>query len=89
MEELKDLPNLGPVIQAELARVGVTTPEQLRQMGSREAWLRLYMADPTACLHRLLALEGAVQGVRKADLPPETKAELRAFFNAATKGKKG
>lgn len=84
MGELKGLPNLGPVLEGELARAGITAREQLYALGSREAWLRLYTADPTACLHRLLALEGAVQGVRKADLSPETKAELKAFFKAAT-----
>lgn len=80
VEKLSDLPNIGPELERQLARAGVDTPEQLRALGSREAWLRIQADDPSACLHRLSALEGAVRGVKKAQLPPEVKAELKAFY---------
>jgi DNA transformation protein len=34
-------------------------------------------------MHRLLALEGAIQGIRKSELSAEKRAELKEFYNAA------
>ena len=56
-------------------------------MGTEEAFLRLQSRDPSACFHKLTALEGAVQGVRKTQLDPERKEELRRFFRECS-GKK-
>lgn len=81
MEKLTDLPNIGPVLCANLRKIGVETPEELRAMGSRNAFVCIRaQVDPGACLHQLQALEGAVKGVRKSALPPEEKEALRAFF---------
>ena len=81
MEKLTDLPNIGPKLAEHLTKAGVETPEQLRQMGAEEAFLRIHaQVDPTACLHELEALAGAVEGVRKSLLPPERKAELKNWF---------
>lgn len=80
MEKWSDLPNIGPKLAAELQQAGIDSPETLRALGAREAFLRLRAKDPTACLHRLYALEGAVEGVRKPDLAPDTKQALRDFF---------
>lgn len=81
MERLTDLPNIGPVLAGNLEKVGVTEPDQLRQMGAEEAFLRVRaQVDPTACLHQLEALAGAAEGVKKSLLPPERKAELKAWY---------
>lgn len=32
-------------------------------------------------IHRLYALEGAVEGIKKTQLDYETKAELKQFYN--------
>ena len=77
---LSALPNIGTVLEDLLARAGVGSPESLREMGSREAWMKIRAVDPSACLHTLLALEGAVRGMRKKDLPDAVRAELRKFF---------
>lgn len=81
MEKLTDLPNIGPVLARNLEQVGVSTPEQLRGLGAEEAFLRIRaQVDQTACLHQLEALAGAVEGVKKSLLPPERKAELKAWY---------
>jgi len=81
--ELTDLPNIGPVLAQNLYAVGVNTPEALREIGAEGAWLVIRgQVDPGACLHQLQALAGAAAGVPKKDLPPERKAELKAFFNS-------
>ena len=79
--ELMDLPNIGPVLAENLRRMDITSAEELRAVGAREAFLRIRaQVDPTACFHQLTALAGAELGVRKTALTPEQKADLRAFF---------
>lgn len=81
MEHLTDLPNIGPVLAGNLERIGVTGPEQLRTLGAEEAFLRIRaQVDRNACLHQLEALAGAAEGIKKSQLPPEKKAELKAWF---------
>lgn len=82
MGELSKLPNIGAAVEEQLQQVGVTTGAQLKELGSRQAWLMIQSIDPSACIHRLYALEGAIEGVRKNQLPPEIKADLKAFYNA-------
>lgn len=82
MAVLSDLPNIGKNNAAQLQEVGIITPEQLREAGSREAWLRIKAIDPSACYNRLCGLEGAIQGIRWHDLAPEVKAELKEFYTS-------
>ncbi|MGG6313785.1 TfoX/Sxy family protein [Paenibacillus macerans] len=82
MDALHDLPNIGTVVERKLRQAGVETPVQLAEMGSREAFARLKLLDPGACLHVLYALEGAIRGIRKNHLSDETKRELKDFFQS-------
>lgn len=83
MNKLSDLPNVGKVLEQNLIAVGIQTPEQLREIGSKEAFVRIRLnADPGACLHMLYGIEGAVRGVRDTLLDAQTKQELKAFYNA-------
>lgn len=82
MESLHELPNIGGTLEQKLIQAGIGTPRQLRELGSKEAFLRIRLIDHTACLHMLTALEGAVREVRKTELSSEIKAELRAFYNS-------
>ena len=63
MSELSGLINIGPKLEAQLHEVGIATAEQLKEIGSREAWLRIFARDPSACTMRLYAFEGAIQGI--------------------------
>ena len=81
--ELKELPNIGPVLADNLRKIGVGTAEELREMGAEGAWVSIRtQVDPGACLHQLQALAGAVAGVPKKELSPERKAELKRFFDS-------
>ena len=82
MGVLAELPNIGPVVEVQLQAVGIHTPEELQAVGAEAAWLRIQAMDPSACIHRLLGLEGAICGVRKTLLPPERRAQLKAFYQA-------
>ena len=80
MGELSKLPNIAVKLEAQLADVGITTEKELRNVGSREAWLRILARDSSACIMRLSSLEGAIQGVRWHYLDDETKQSLKAFY---------
>lgn len=80
MGELQRAPNIGKELERQLQEIGVETVGQLRNLGAKEAWLRILARDPSACLHRLSALEGAVRGVPKKELDEAVKADLKAFY---------
>ena len=82
MGELAKLPNIGKVLEEQLNQAGITTYEELKEIGSRQAWLKIKAMDDTACLHRLDSLEGAILGIKKAELTTETKQDLKDFFHS-------
>ena len=81
MGELCKLPNIGDKLEAQLNEVGIKTVEQLKESGSRQAWLNIKSIDNSACINRLYALEGAIQGIRWHNLSDEVKKELKEFYN--------
>ncbi len=86
MSELTKLPNIAAEMERQLNAVGITTVGQLKEIGSREAWLRILAMDSSACYNRLCGLEGAIQGVRWHNLSIDVKKELKEFYKEA-KGK--
>ena len=81
MGELSKLPNIGKTVEQQLNQVGIETLEQLKEIGSKQAWLNIKAIDHSACIHRLYALEGAIQGIKKSSLTDETKSDLKEFYN--------
>ncbi len=82
MSELSSLPNVGKVLENNLKAAGITSAEELREVGTKEAFIRIRMIDSGACIQMLYGLHGAVVGVRDNDLPKETKDELKQFFKS-------
>lgn len=80
MGELSSLSNIGEKVEEQLNAVDIFTYEDLKKSGAENAWLMIQSIDPSACIHRLLALEGALQGVPKKLLPDKRKAELKKFY---------
>lgn len=80
MGELSKLPNIGAEVERQLNEAGIHSFEELKTMGAEQAWLRIQENDESACIHRLLALEGAILGVKKTLLPEERKAQLKEFY---------
>ena len=81
MGELAQRPNIAEKLEGQLNEAGIFTFEELRCVGAREAWLRILARDPSACVMRLCALEGAIQGVRWHNLDEETKSSLKEFYH--------
>lgn len=80
MGELAKLPNIGQEVERQLNLVGIFTEEDLKSTGSREAWLKIQGIDESACIHRLMAPEGAIRGEKKAALPKDVKEALKDFY---------
>jgi len=81
MENLSSLPNIGKKLQRQLNEAGIFTVSELLNLGSKQAWLKIKLNDPSACINRLYALEGAIQGINRHALPQHIKAELKEFYN--------
>jgi DNA transformation protein len=81
MSALSDLPNVGKVLENNLQKINIETPEQLRRIGAEEAFIRIRMqVDPGACLHMLYGIQGAIDGIPDKFLPVQTKERLRLFY---------
>lgn len=80
MGELSKLPNIGKKVEEQLLQVGIYSADELKRVGAKAAWLRIQEIDESACIHRLMALEGAIQGVKKTMLSDEVKADLKEFY---------
>lgn len=80
MGELSKLPNIGKTVEEQLNQVGIHTADELKRIGTKAAWLNIQEIDESACIHRLMALEGAIRGVKKMMLPDDVKADLKEFY---------
>ena len=81
MSTLSDLPNVGKVLEDNLRKINIETPEQLRQIGAEEAFFWICMVvDPGACLHMLYGIQGAIEGIPDKFLSDQTKERLRLFY---------
>lgn len=81
IEGLSKLPNIGVEVERQLNQVGIKTFNELKEIGSKQAWLKIKDVDESACIHRLYALEGAIQGIKKSELAEDKKKELKEFYN--------
>lgn len=80
MGELSKLPNIGKTVEEQLLQVGICSVDELVKVGAKGAWLKIQEIDESACINRLMALEGAIQGVKKTMLSDEVKADLKEFY---------
>jgi DNA transformation protein and related proteins len=72
--------NIGKVVEEQLNEVGIFTYEQLKEAGSKQAWLNIKSIDASACINRLYALEGAIQRMKSNELPVDVKLDLKTFY---------
>lgn len=80
MSELTKLPNIGKALEKQLNQVGITTYEGIKTKGSKNVWLDILSFDSSACINKLYALEGAIQGINKTLLQSNTKKDLKDFY---------
>ena len=82
MAELNTLKNIGKEIERKLKAVGISTAEELKAVGSKEAFIRLKLRDPYVCLVHLQALEGAVSDMEYNQLQEDVKQNLKAYSDS-------
>ena len=83
-DELESVVNIGPKLAAALRRIGIDDLEMLRERGAVDAWDDLRRAGEFDCVPSLLALTGAVAGVRWHDLPATQRASLADHVRTST-----
>ncbi|MBN2272917.1 MAG: TfoX/Sxy family protein [Bacteroidales bacterium] len=77
--------NIGKDTETKLIQAGIDTFEKLRSTGCEQAFIRLQVIDPGACLSLLYGLDGAINGIRWNKLPTERKQELQQFYKMVKK----
>lgn len=75
-EAIQSLPNLGPKSAAMLAFAGIESAEQLRQLGSVAAYVKVKAVVPSASLNLLWAMEGALTSLPWQQVAHEHRASL-------------
>lgn len=85
MSELTSLKNIGKEIERKLKTVGINSAEELKQIGSKNAFIRLKIHYPEVCLVHLYTLQGAVDDIEYNRLSENTKHELKEFSDTLKK----
>jgi DNA transformation protein len=80
---LAALPNIGTVLAEKLYRAGITSYDDLADLGSVEAYLKIWNHEGAIGYNMLYALEGAIQGVRWHELPQEQRERVKKELLAA------
>lgn len=83
MEDLTKHPNIGKVLAQKLNEIEVYTYDDLVDIGSVEAVLRIVGSDTFGYYNMLYALEGAILGIRWHDIPPVDRQKLKQEYDSA------
>ena len=83
---IESLPNIGPELAVQLQKIGIGTAEDLLRIGAIAAWQLLVRAGLRDCMNSLLAIEGAIEGVRWQEVPIERKEELKLMAVGFSQG---
>jgi DNA transformation protein len=82
ISEMMKLKNIGKSIAARLVSVGIESPEMLRDVGTKEVYLRFFEKEgwsQSLCPCFLYALEGAITGEIWNEISFEKKEEFKKF----------
>ena len=81
-DAVSTIPNLGPASDAAFARAGITTAQELREMGADAAYTALIAAGTAPHFIGYYALVMGLQGRPWNDCQGDEKAALHARFDA-------
>ena len=82
MSDLTTIRNIGPAQEKALTAVGITSAEQLRDMGADAAYVRLLQAGTRPHFIMYYVLHMALQGRPWNDCKVDEKQNLRERFDA-------
>lgn len=85
-ETLASLPNIGKEVARLLVAAGISTPQELRELGAVAAARRIRHLRPhdQPCRSMLAGLEGAIRGVRWHLIPKSERETLWREYARAT-----
>lgn len=81
MTSIQSIPNLGPASETAFAKAGITTAEEIYEMGADQAYRRLLAAGTQAHFIGYYVLHMGLQGRPWNDCKGEEKKSLRARFD--------
>ena len=83
---IHQLRNLGPACERDLVAAGITSAQQLKELGAEEAFLQMLIARKqsgrsTKCCNAayLYALYGAIHDIDWRELPEDLKIQFKDF----------
>ena len=79
MSELTNMRNIGKEIEKKLKSVEICSEEDLKSVGSKEAFSRLKTRYSNVCLVHLYTLQGAIDDVEYNQLSEATRRDLKEF----------
>jgi DNA transformation protein and related proteins len=68
--------NLGPASALMLARAGIDSPAQLRELGAAEAFIRVKLSGQSPSLNLLWSMWGALNNASWNAVPEDVKTQL-------------
>jgi hypothetical protein len=83
---VSSIPNLGPASEAAFAKAGITSAEELRDLGADEAYARLLASGTRPHFIGYYVLVMGLQGRPWNDCKGEEKKALRRSFDAICAG---
>ena len=81
-DPISSIRNLGLAVEESFARAGITSAEELREMGADAGYLRLLQSGSRPHFIAYYALVMGLQGRSWNDLDDTEKADLRGRFDA-------
>lgn len=78
---IKDLPNLGVILEKRLNQIGINKVEELRHIGAKACYLKLRQRYDLQNSELLLSLAGAIVCCHRSVLPYQLKRELLVWHN--------
>jgi DNA transformation protein len=85
--QLTDLKNLSTKSASWLVEAGITTPDQLAEIGAVEAYARVKAMRPRVSIVMLWALHGAIEDIHFAKVAPEVKDMLKDLLQQRNAGR--
>jgi DNA transformation protein len=79
MTTLSTMKNIGKELGKKLRSIDISTAEDLRKVGGKDAYAHLKTLYPNICLVHLYALQGAIDDKEYNQLSEEVKKELKNF----------
>ena len=78
----KELKNIGPAMAKKLVKAGIDSPQKLKKIGAKKAFLKLYEKGQFCSKYNaayLYALEGAIRDCDWRAIPKSSKKEYKEF----------